>query len=211
MQFNVTLISHDVEIFPTASILNNEVVSCTFPVSMSNKVPIPATAEQQASTAAAGVVHGLFTPKATSGVPSFLGHGGAATSVMGNLITNSFADLQSENSSELTALLSSLKKDKNSGMNDDMLQLIQEAVEKDITAVSQAMPSRLDKSFEDEIASSIVPLFESKPDSKILNPVVEKLRIARKELQEKRVEFDENARTYFTAQEMMQNAGVKLG
>ena len=80
MQFNVTLISHDVEIFPTASILNNEVVLCTFPVSMSNKVPIPATAEQQASTAAAGVVHGLFTPKATSGVPSSLGHGGAATS-----------------------------------------------------------------------------------------------------------------------------------
>ena len=168
-------------------------------MSESNKVPIQATPEQQASMAASGLVGSLFTPGAAAGTHgSSQGHGTAPTSVMGNLITSSFAAMQEEKSSEVHTLLTALKNDKESGISNSTLKNILKAVNKDMKKVSESIPKRLDKDFEEHIASSIVPLFEEKADKEVSNPVVEKLRMTRKKMNEKRKDFDAKAETYTT-------------
>ena len=181
-------------------------------MSTSNKVPFQATPEQQASMAASGLVGRLFTPEAATGdLGDTGGHGAVPTSVMGNLISNSFAAMQEEDSSELQSLLTALKNDTDSSMDDSMLASILKAVQKDMATVTESIPTRLDKDFEKQIASSMVPLFEEKVDKKVSNPVVEKLRTNRKNLNSKRIDFDVKAKTYFAAQQMMKSAGEKLG
>ena len=73
--------------------------------------------------AASGLVGRLFTPEAATGDLGDLGLGAAPTSVMGNLISNSFAAMQEEDSSELQSLLTALKNDTDSSMDDEMQHL----------------------------------------------------------------------------------------
>ena len=182
---------------------------------MSNK------ADQSSSKAKAGVaatraLAGILSPEAaiaagSLSTPAAVEATNAPTSVMGNLMRSSYANMQKEENSQVQTVIKQLRTNKAFEDNPELFDSLLSAIDGDFTKLAQELPSTLEKKMVEKLSTELAPVFQDDVKTAVLNPHVEKSAKQRTDLVRIRKDFSAKASVYLEACQMKKKCGLKLG
>ena len=182
---------------------------------MSNK------ADQSSSKAKAGVaatraLAGILSPEAaiaagSLSTPAAAEATNAPTSVMGDLMKSSYANMQNEENSQVQTVIKQLRTNKAFEENPELFDSLLSAIDGDFTKLAQELPSTLEKKMVEKLSTELAPVFQDDVKTAVLNPHVEKSAKQRTDLEGIRKDFSAKASVYLEACQMKKKCGLKLG